>query len=760
MPSRINEAIASGFTQQDADNGLKMYKVYVDGVEKMELASINRVNEVRRKMMDKHGRLTEAQKKNAATIAVKYQEEAYKNSTLLTKKEYDLAEKREIELYKQSVKNQEAYSIARIKSANLAADAEATAIENAKAKALERLSAVAKKEAENQKKLDRYDAVSYQRLSKTDKLKANIAKREEALKLAQQKTDDASLKLLELQERKKAGEKVSDEEIKAAEEAKIKAEDDEQTAKDQALLANVALSAMNAVKELNKRMINEVSSAIDFIKENQTSISTRLLGTDKTYESITGLIKTNLAISPYVTQKATLENLAKLVDAGISYNVEQRAFLATISDKIATTFDAFDSNLLRLVRLQQADLTASRLGIEAALNSQLNAMFSDTSYLSNMYDTVSAALIDAESQMTREQATEFEYTIQKYLGALYSLGLSESAVSQIATGMGYLGAGNVEALSSNSQLMSLLGMSASRGGIDLGSLFTGGVTGKNANNLLRGMIEYLREIATSIDNMATKSAYGSVYGLSVSDLRALANITSADITNLYKQNMTYQSSMETLGNYMGSISSRMSISELVNNVVSNALFSAGESLAQNPVGYVSWLVTSTIKDLTGGTAISAVSGFDVNNTVEGLLQTVLIGTGLFNSIGGIVSSLFSGGGIDLGKWGGSEFTIRGNDWKGITGGVNTGVSMSAYVAGGGEDIKSNLISNAQDEAKRQSGDIDTIDIESLYYALFGENGEERKPILVEIRGMESGGVIPVSIADSETNPVYVRQTMI
>ena len=44
-----------------------------------------------------------------------------------------------------------------------------------------------------------------------------------------------------------------------------------------------------------------------------------------------------------------------MVGKGIAFNVEQRAFLDTISEKIATTFEATDASLLKLVRIQQAD---------------------------------------------------------------------------------------------------------------------------------------------------------------------------------------------------------------------------------------------------------------------------------------------------------------------------------------------------------------------------------------------------------------------
>jgi len=52
-----------------------------------------------------------------------------------------------------------------------------------------------------------------------------------------------------------------------------------------------------------------------------------------------------------VTQQKVIEAIGKAVDTGIAYNVEQRAFLSTIAENIQGTFDTFDANLLRIVRI-------------------------------------------------------------------------------------------------------------------------------------------------------------------------------------------------------------------------------------------------------------------------------------------------------------------------------------------------------------------------------------------------------------------------
>lgn len=102
-----------------------------------------------------------------------------------------------------------------------------------------------------------------------------------------------------------------------------------------------------------------------------------------------------------------------MVKQGISYNVEQRAFLATISEKVADTFNATSSSLLRLVRIQQQDSTAARLGMESALTSFLNNMYETTEYMSSIMEGIQSSLEEAEALMNKEQSVQFEYQVQK-----------------------------------------------------------------------------------------------------------------------------------------------------------------------------------------------------------------------------------------------------------------------------------------------------------------------------------------------------------
>ena len=89
------------------------------------------------------------------------------------------------------------------------------------------------------------------------------------------------------------------------------------------------------------------------------------------------------------------------------------AEIETIKDKIADTFEAADASLVKLVRIQQADSTAARLGMESALTSFLNNMYETTEYMEQAANSIRANIYEASALMEAEKATEFEYQVQK-----------------------------------------------------------------------------------------------------------------------------------------------------------------------------------------------------------------------------------------------------------------------------------------------------------------------------------------------------------
>lgn len=376
----------------------------------------------------------------------------------------------------------------------------------------------------------------------------------------------------------------------------------------------------------------------------QSTIDTRLQGSGKSWSGgLYNTLMTNVGINPYIKSQDMLSNLSRLVSEGIAFNIEQRTFLATISDKIANTFDAFDSNLARIVRLQQADTTASRLGLEAYTTRLLNSLFSDTSYLNTAYDMVSSNLVEATSQLSAQAGVEFEGAVQKWLGALSSVGLSDTTVGNLSQALGYLATGDVSGLSS-SPMQNLIVMAASRAGLSYADMLSKQITLDETNTLLESVVEYLQEIGNST-NQVVKNQYASTFGVSLSDIRAARNLSSSDLATLSSAGLSYGGTIDELYSQMGKVASRTHIGEMLSNLWENAQYSLYTNIAGNPALYALWQVTDMIQGLTGGINIPFVSalgsGVDLNTTVENLMKLGIIGTGSLGMIGDIINGMGS-----------------------------------------------------------------------------------------------------------------------
>ena len=568
---------------------------------------------------------------------------------------------------------------------------------------------------------------------------------------------DAKIK----QVRDEAQKKQKELERQAAEERKLAAQE-EQAAKNEANWSPEGLE--KTLKDNLNKMADKLGSAINTglnqITENvntfyeyQAKVEARLQGSEASYKDSLEKVRKNVAFSGYVRQKDVINNLVKLVDSGVAYNVDLRAFLATISEDIASTFDAFDSNLLKMIRIQQADTTAARLGMEASLTRLFNEFFSDTSYLSDAFDGVTQALSGVSALKTKDDSLEFEYMVQKWLGSLYSLGLSDSAANTIAQGLGYLGTGDVEALNGNDSLQTLLAMSASQGGLSYADLLSGGLTADNTNKLLKSMIEYLKEISANTDSsVVTKSAYANLFGLTTTDLRSIQNISTDDITKLYNTSMNYGDMMSELSYQTGQIASRTHISQVLENVFDNALMSTSTTLGNSSGIWGTWMTLNLIEDLTGGINIPAISvmgnAVDLQTTVTALAKGGIAGLGLMGSLISALASGNLGANYDVNAWGFDEYTSRGGDYTGIVKGVNTGFSSSQQLAGytgsaSSDDMKSNSLSqgteSAQDDAKVTNASVEEEG--DIYTKIYNALADDSSSVISRINELHNNVVV-------------------
>lgn len=483
------------------------------------------------------------------------------------------------------------------------------------------------------------------------------------------------------------------------------------------------------------------------------SIDARVQGSSESFSAMSKLVRKNLAASPYVKQADMLNNLNELISKGIAYNIEQRAFLASVSDKMVTTFDVLDDTLLKMIRLQQADSTQARLGMEASLTQYLNKNFKDTSYLSNTFDSVTQAIFDASAQMGREQAVEFEYVVQKWLGSLSSVGVSDQTLLQIAEGLNYLGTGNVEALSSNQALQNLLVTASNKAGLEYSQILTQGLNADTANKLLESIALYTHEISHT-SNQVVRAQYGQLFGVTMSDMTAILNMSADELKSISNSMLSYSSAIQETASQLEQIPKRMHVSELIDNVIENFKTGIASNIASSAGSYITWQIVDFVEQLTGGINIPTISvmgsGIDLETTVTGLMKTAMVGVSTIGQIGTVLANLSSRGGLSLDTWGYDDALRRdGAGFTGITSGYKSSTSGSAYIgSSSGSDMASHSVASASQEGTEQINSA--------------QDEEDRDPnstknMLMAIRdllqGVQEDNALAVKIINSGAIPV-------
>ena len=529
--------------------------------------------------------------------------------------------------------------------------------------------------------------------------------------------------------------------------------------------------ATDAIVEGLGNLADKLMNLATEIGSYQADIDTRLQGSknDKNllgsyWGSITKTMAKIGAVSPYFTQKQFADNITSLVKQGIAHNITQRAFLMTIKDKIATTFDAADGTLLRLVRLQQKDSSAARLGMESVLNSFLNQAYETTEYLSDAAASVRGSLLELQSFEKAEVATEIEYQIQKWLGSLYSTGMSQEAVSSIATTFGQIAAGQIEGVT-NQGTGNLLIMAANEAGISIADILREGLDVKNTNNLMQAMVTFLSEIAESTsDNRVVQQQLANVYGLNASDLKAVVNMKD-DIDWLSKDLSGNSDFMGQLNLMANTLALRTHMGEMLGNIEDNVNWTMASAMSKNPILYLLPKVAKLLDDAVGGIALPFVNvygfGVDLNTTVSELMRVASMSGTILSALGPMISGLASAanGTAMLMAAGINPFATnfsvvqRGKSRaSAAAAGGGSSTSSSGYVGNAsGDDVQSSTMQDAEDskeseavKAKEELGPqaIDRIDENVLkIYELLSQAqiGTSLKVHVTNLPGTNSSG---------------------
>lgn len=466
----------------------------------------------------------------------------------------------------------------------------------------------------------------------------------------------------------------------------------------------------------------KLDDSIDSTLTKMSAVDTRLQGSanDKTFtgsywQKMMQHMIAAAGVSPLVKQEDILNKIDDLVQQGISHNVEQRAFLATVSKKIASTFDATDGTLLKLVRVQQADSTAARLGMESSMNAFLNSMYETSEYLQSLASSVRSSLYEAEALIDSQSAVELEYQVQKWMGSMFSVGVKEDSVTSIANALGKVMSGQIEGLTSGGS-SNLILMAANRANVPIANALIDGIDSSDTNKLLEAAVEYLAEIYDeSKDNRVVQQQIANVYGVTASDLKAIANLARNNdntMSVISGNSLSYNDAMNRLTTMANSMYMRTSIGELTDNIAANFNYTMASSIAANPVLYGIYKVANLLDDTTGGIALPDIkvmgTGVNLQTTVADLMRVGALSGGLLQGIGTMISTGGNGGitgsGMlrSLGIIGNNSSTsVQRGQGASITTSTST-VSSSGYVGNSNSsDIKSKSMQSAQDDANSQ-----------------------------------------------------------
>ena len=563
---------------------------------------------------------------------------------------------------------------------------------------------------------------------KKESQEAKQAARDDKAIAAAKKFSEANANAAEKKARLQNAKELGDPTAIAA--AKQESKEANKAAADARFQENVIATANNIGNKLDelksnvaKAVDNEISRAIKSYSDYQGKIEARLQGVTSIQAKNLGLATTQfgritqnlgqIAYSPLLSATDLYANLMDLINQGVVTNIEQRALLMTMKDDIISTFDVDSPVIKKLVRVQQEDSTAARMGMESYLNRFLNEFVDSTEYLTSTFDSVAASLYEASALLGSRDATEFEYIVQKWLGTLTGVGLNETTAQSIAQAIGELGSGNISNVG-NSGINNLLVMAATKAGLPYADLLKSGLNATNTNLLLASLTDYLKELGLqSANNNVVKNQLAQTFGVKVSDLTAADNLTSTEIENVYKEVMSYTDMYHELQYQFDQINiatGRTSVGKIVNNAMQNYLYQTGMSVASNPALNALWQITDLIQNTTGGINLPFINAFgnglDLNTTVENLMKLGIVGAGTLGQIGGLiksVGSVFKGSLLLDAVSSGNTKVSRGSGIGEHTSGVvprrasGMGTSASDYVGNeSGSDYADSALNKAKD----------------------------------------------------------------
>lgn len=364
----------------------------------------------------------------------------------------------------------------------------------------------------------------------------------------------------------------------------------------------------------------KIDKHIETYSQYSLKVNAALDGTQKTYATAVQNLTDAVGSTGLAKMSDVLTQMNSLTDKGIVANIEQNAFLMSIKDGIASTFDAANGTLLRLIKLQGEDSTANRLVMQASLKEYLNQTYQNSQYMHGIFESVSDHLLEATSLLTASLGNSLETTVQKWLGSLSSMGLSDQAVNSISSAIGAVGSGNLKAINENMQNLVIMG--ANQVGLSYSDLLTGGLNAEQTDKLMTGMMRYL---GTLEGNNVVLSEYANIFGMAVSDLVAARNALP-ELENI-SSTTTVTFDTSSLGDYLNKYNDFLNKTPaaLYDNLFENMLFGMGQNVSSNKGVYAMYKAGGLVGDLIGSMNLQGTVGTVANIIGPGIQLAATLG---------------------------------------------------------------------------------------------------------------------------------------
>lgn len=415
-------------------------------------------------------------------------------------------------------------------------------------------------------------------------------------------------------------------------------------------VVGIASAVVDATKEVSKTVIqlgrkldSQINSTASFLEDKYGKVTAAIYGSGDSFREMADDIATSVIGSRFVKQTEVLTQIASLAEAGTAYNLEERAIVESLANKITPTFSSIDGSLLQLIRITQNDLTMAQLGVETQLKRLLNNSFQDTQYLRNLYDSVTGDLLDAVSTKNGNQTTAFNSTVQTWLGYMYESGVSSGVVEKLANALNMLGSGNVSGLEGSGDIQRLLLLSMKNAGQNYADILQTGLNADTVNTLMSSMVKYLNEIATTTENnKVLTSAYTNLFGMTMRDIQAMTTMVSK-MGSMSTVNSAGAARAVAADEQSIAIENRFLESEKINNMIDNSMYMWSQDMAMSTPKYLGWkgsMMMADLADMLERTGVlSGVSTAARATAAAGM--TVSGGAGLVSVLGDMLSGAFT-----------------------------------------------------------------------------------------------------------------------